>query len=113
MSVLLLGAANIWGQSAHKLTGKILSTKNQPVEGAIVTVLDTVNVTTSRDGVFKFELKDPSKAKEISVWAAGYYRVQQKLNSRSEVVIMMTPEGQYKYNESVVLPFREEGDTRL
>ena len=33
MSVLLLGAANIWGQSAHKLTGKILSTKNQPVEG--------------------------------------------------------------------------------
>ena len=50
MSVLLLGAANIWGQSAHKLTGKILSTKNQPVEGAIVTVLDTVNVTTSRDG---------------------------------------------------------------
>ena len=66
MSVLLLGAANIWGQSAHKLTGKILSTKNQPVEGAIVTVLDTVNVTTSRDGVFKFELKDPSKAKEIS-----------------------------------------------
>ena len=40
MSVLLLGAANIWGQSAHKLTGKILSTKNQPVEGAIVTVLD-------------------------------------------------------------------------
>ena len=113
MSVLLLGAANIWGQSAHKLTGKILSTKNQPVEGAIVTVLDTVNVTTSRDGVFKFELKDPSKAKEISVWAAGYYPVQQKLNSRSEVVIMMTPEGQYKYNESVVLPFREEGDTRL
>lgn len=113
MSVLLLGAANIWGQSAHKLTGKIFSTKNQPVEGAIVTVLDTVNVTTSRDGAFKFELKDPSKAKEISVWAAGYYPVQQKLNSRSEVVIMMTPEGQYKYNESVVLPFREEGDTRL
>lgn len=113
MSLLLLGAANIWGQSVHKLTGKILSTKNQPVEGAIVTVLDTLNVTTSKDGEFRFELKDFSKAKEISVWAAGYYPVQQKLNNRSEVIIMMIPEEQYKYNESVVLPFREEGDTKL
>ena len=62
---------------------------------------------------YQYGFGDLSKAKEISVWAAGYYPVQQKLNSRSEVVIMMTPEGQYKYNESVVLPFREEGDTRL
>ena len=113
MSVLLFGATSLWGQGSGKLTGKILSIKNQPVSGAIVTVLDTVNVTTSKDGTFKFELKDPAKAKEISVWAAGYYPVQQKLNNRSEVVIMMMPEDQYKYNESVVLPFREEGDNKV
>lgn len=113
MSVLLFGATSLWGQGSGKLTGKILSIKNQPVSGAIVTVLDTVNVTTSKDGTFKFELKDPAKAKEVSVWAAGYYPVQQKLNNRSEVVIMMMPEDQYKYNESVVLPFREEGDNKV
>ena len=63
MSVLLFGATSLWGQGSGKLTGKILSIKNQPVSGAIVTVLDTVNVTTSKDGTFKFELKDPAKAR--------------------------------------------------
>lgn len=48
MSVLLFGATSLWGQGSGKLTGKILSIKNQPVSGAIVTVLDTVNVTTSK-----------------------------------------------------------------
>lgn len=65
MSVLLFGATSLWGQGSGKLTGKILSIKNQPVSGAIVTVLDTVNVTTSKDGTFKFELKDPAKAKKF------------------------------------------------
>ena len=44
MSVLLFGATSLWGQGTGKLTGKILSIKNQPVSGAIVTVLDTVTI---------------------------------------------------------------------
>lgn len=111
--VLLFSATAVWGQSTHQLTGKILDFKNRPVEGAIVTVMDTVNVTTSKDGTFKFELKDPSKAKDISIWAPGYYSVKQLLKGRSEVVIMMIPEDRYKYNESIVLPFRGEEDTEL
>ena len=36
ISVLLVcGVANTWGQGGQKLTGKILSATNQPVEGAI------------------------------------------------------------------------------
>lgn len=111
--VLLFSAATVWGQSTHKLTGKILDSKNRPVEGAIVTVLDTMNVTTAKDGTFKFDLKQPAKAKDISVWAPGYYSVKQLLKGRSDVVIMMIPEDRYKYNESVVLPFRGEENTEL
>ena len=39
-ALLVCGVANTWGQGGQKLTGKILSATNQPVEGAIVTVLD-------------------------------------------------------------------------
>lgn len=93
MSVLLFGATSLWGQGSGKLTGKNSFNKESTGQWSYCNVLDTVNVTTSKDGTFKFELKDPAKAKEISVWAAGYYPVQQKLNNRSEVVIMMMPEG--------------------
>ena len=113
ISMLLFLTASIWGQNSRQLTGKILSSKNKPVEGAIVTVMDTMNMTTAKDGQFKFQLKDPSKAKEITVWAPGYYSVKQLIKGRSNIVIMMIPEDQYKYNESVVLPFRGEEDTEL
>ena len=35
-ALLVCGVANTWGQGGQKLTGKILSATNQPVEGAIV-----------------------------------------------------------------------------
>ena len=98
-ALLLFGVASVWGQESHNLTGKILSNKNKPVEGAIVTVMDTMNVTTTKDGTFQFSLKDPSKAKEISVWAPGYFSVKQLVNDRQRIIIMMTPEDRYKYNE--------------
>jgi TonB-linked SusC/RagA family outer membrane protein len=112
-ALLLFGVASVWGQESHNLTGKILSNKNKPVEGAIVTVMDTMNVTTTKDGTFQFSLKDPSKAKEISVWAPGYFSVKQLVNDRQRIIIMMTPEDRYKYNESMILPFRREGEMEL
>ena len=81
ISVLLVcGVANTWGQGGQKLTGKILSATNQPVEGAIVTVLDTMNVTTNKEGTFQFEVKDLSKAKEISVSEAACKRKTEYCN---------------------------------
>lgn len=114
ISVLLVcGVANTWGQESHKLTGKILSVTNQPVQGAIVTVLDTMNVTTAKEGTFKFDVKDLSNVKEISVWAPGYFQVKQLVKGRSDIVITMIPENQYKYNETMILPFRREGEMQL
>ena len=113
LALLLGGTISAWGQGGHKLTGKILSNKNHPVEGAIVTVMDTMNVTTTKTGVFEFALKDLAKAKDITVWAPGYFSVKQQVDGRSDIVIVMTPENQYKYNETMILPFRQEGETKL
>ena len=112
-ALLVCGVANTWGQGGQKLTGKILSATNQPVEGAIVTVLDTMNVTTNKEGAFQFEVKDLSKAGEISVWAPGYFSVKQLIRERSNIVITLIPENQYKYNETMILPFRREGEMQL
>ena len=112
-ALLVCGVANTWGHGGQKLTGKILSATNQPVEGAIVTVLDTMNVTTNKEGAFQFEVKDLSKAGEISVWAPGYFSVKQLIRERSNIVITLIPENQYKYNETMILPFRREGEMQL
>lgn len=112
-ALLVCGVANTWGQGGQKLTGKILSATNQPVEGAIVTVLDTMNVTTNKEGAFQFEVKDLSKAGEISVWAPGYFSVKQLIRERSNIVITLIPENQYKYNGTMILPFRREGEMQL
>ena len=112
-ALLVCGVANTWGQGGQKLTGKILSATNQPVEGAIVTVLNTMNVITNKEGAFQFEVKDLSKAGEISVWAPGYFSVKQLIRERSNIVITLIPENQYKYNETMILPFRREGEMQL
>lgn len=116
LSIFMLfacGIINIWGQDSNKITGKILSSTNYPVEGAIVTVLDTMNVTTSKEGTFSFEIPHSLKANEISVWAPGYFSVKQLVKDRSNIVITLIPEDQYRYNETMVLPFRREGEMQL
>lgn len=103
VSLSLLFTANLWGQETYKLMGKVLSEKEQPIEGAIVTI-NTKNVTTDKDGVFTFDLA--KKANSLSVWAPGYFSIEQQINDRTDIVIIMIPENKYKYNESIILPFR-------
>jgi TonB-linked outer membrane protein, SusC/RagA family len=82
--------------------GQILSSLNEPIEGAIVSATGAKNATTNSDGAFNMDVLDD--AKEFTVWADGYYSQRQTLNGRDEVVVMMIPEDAYKYNESIVLP---------
>lgn len=111
VSLSLLFSTCMFGQKTFKLTGRILSTLNKPIEEAVISVQDTLSATTKADGKFSFKLKNGTGI--ISVWAPGYLPAQQMLNGRKDVVIMMIPEGQYKYNEQKVLPFRgdETGET--
>ncbi|MDR2805315.1 MAG: SusC/RagA family TonB-linked outer membrane protein [Dysgonamonadaceae bacterium] len=104
--LLFLFAATVCGQETRNISGKILSSLNTPIEGAIVTVQGGKNVSTGKDGEFLLPVE--TDAQWISVWAAGYYSVTQLINDRSVIVAMMVPEDRYKYNESAALPFHVE-----
>lgn len=101
----LFAVANVYAQKTLKVSGKVLSTLNVPIKGAVVSVTGSESATTDANGGFQVTCKDTEKA-NISVWAAGYYTIFQALNGRKEVSIIMIPESKYKYNETTVLPFR-------
>lgn len=105
--LICLSAANLYAQEKGKISGKVLSTLNVPIKGAVISVTGSEDVTTDKNGVFQIECKDPQKA-NISVWAAGYYTVLQTINNRKEISIILIPESEYKYNETTLLPFRVE-----
>lgn len=101
-------AAGVYAQSAsNKISGRVLSTQNKPIEGAVVSVTDGTDVTTDKDGYFQIECKNPAQA-TLTIWASGYYGINQQLNNREKVRIVMIPTGEFKYNEAKVLPFRIE-----
>jgi TonB-linked SusC/RagA family outer membrane protein len=104
--LLFLLATAVYGQETRDISGKILTSQNKPLEGAIVTVQGGENVSTGING--DFLLPATAEAQWISVWAAGYYSVTQLINGRSDIIVMMIPENSYKYNESAALPFRVE-----
>lgn len=101
--LLATSVAAAYGQS-RTVTGKIVSSLNQPVSGAVLSFNGMDDITTQKDGTFKAELKDG--VRQISVWAPGYYSTSQLIGNRSDIVIMLVPEDKYKYNEEVVLPHR-------
>lgn len=111
--LLSFPAIRMSAQEPSKVSGKILSTFNLPIKGAVVSVTGSEDVTTDEYGTFQIECKNPKKA-AISVWASGYYTIlQNPVDGRSEVNIIMIPESQYKYNETKVLPFRIEKNTEI
>lgn len=103
--LLLLSVASVYAQG-RKISGKILSPLNKPIEGAIISAVGSKDAKTGVDGTFKMELKENTT--QISVWAAGYYPETRLVDDNSQVVILMMPESTYKYNESAVLPMRIE-----
>ena len=64
--LICLFAANLYAQEQGKISGKILSTLNIPIEGAVISVTGSEDVTTDKNGVFQIQCKDPQKA-NISV----------------------------------------------
>lgn len=103
--LLLLSVASVYAQG-RKISGKILSPLNKPIEGAIISAVGSKDAKTGVDGAFKMELKENTT--QISVWAAGYYPETRLVDDNSQVVILMMPESTYKYNESAILPMRIE-----
>lgn len=85
-----LFSVKLYAQEQGKISGKVLSILNVPIEGAVISVTGSENVTTDKNGYFQIDCKNPQKA-NISVWATGYYTVLQAVNERKELKIMMIP----------------------
>lgn len=110
--LLSISATAMYAQEAGKVSGKVVSTLNQPIKGAVVSI-GGKDATTDENGAFQIECKNPKEA-SFSVWASGYYTVlQNPVDGRSEVNIIMIPESQYRYNETAVLPFRIEKNSEV
>ena len=53
--LICLFAANLYAQEQGKISGKILSTLNIPIEGAVISVTGSEDVTTDKNGVFQMQ----------------------------------------------------------
>ena len=54
--LLLLSVASVYAQG-RKISGKILSPLNKPIEGAIISAVGSKDAKTGVDGTFKMELR--------------------------------------------------------
>src|SRR5690606_12977977 len=104
----ILFVVNAYGQEATNLTGTVISELDEPIEGAVVTVDGTMKEVSKADGTFSFDTT--VMATLISVWAPGYFPVEQLVNGRKTMTIMLVKEDKYKYNETVLLPFSGRND---
>lgn len=105
IALFSLSVTKSYAQETSTISGKVLSTLNIPVEGAVISVTGSEDVKTDKDGNFTITCKNPKDA-TIAVWAAGYYQVLQAVDGRKEVTFVVIPETQHRYNETKVLPFR-------
>ncbi len=91
---------------AEEIRGRVLTTDKRPVVEAIVSAPMSGSVVTDKDGQFVLELKEGVGT--FNVWATGYYSVEQLVNGRKEVVVILESEERSRYNESLILPQRED-----
>ena len=102
--VVLMGcvAMSSYGQQRVNVSGKVVSERNIPIAGAMISVDTISNISTAEDGSFSVDAV--GEFKRLSVWAPGYFPVEQNINGRTEIKIVLIDEQQPKYNQSAVKP---------
>ena len=94
--------------SAQTITvkGKVTGPDKLPVKGAVISLTGAErSVQTNDSGAFQIETTNPQGT--ISVSAEGFYEMTQPLVNRTEVKFVLVPGDKSKYNEELVLPFRQ------
>lgn len=94
---------------AQKLTGYIISSTNQPVADAVISCPGCETARSASDGSFSMDkVKDGST---VSVWHDGFFRkdyIIQNSASKSGLKIYIIENDKSRYNETFVMPFRNE-----
>ncbi|HET9569963.1 MAG TPA: SusC/RagA family TonB-linked outer membrane protein [Bacteroidales bacterium] len=105
IALLLISTLSV---SAETLKGKVLSSDKKPVTDAVVSFPGAKNVRTATDGSFTLENVSPEGT--ITIWADGYYSQNVALMGKLNINVYLIALDKYKYNQTLVLPFRmEEG----
>lgn len=114
--ILLAACCFALSVSAQKtIKSQVRSTDNQPVNGAIVSVVgDSISALSDDQGYF--QIPNTGKAL-VNITADGYYPQQfpmtymQKRSDQGNFVITLVPRSESDYNGYVVTPFRTENRT--
>ncbi len=108
---LTLPAMMTTAAMAQKISGRILSTDNKPVEGAVISAPGAKSVRTDKDGNFTISgVKDNSV---LSVWHDGYFTKLEYIQKVTDdaITVYIIENDKYKYNETALLPTGNvEGD---
>ena len=94
---------------AQKLTGYIISSTNQPVADAVITCPGCQTSRSATDG--SFSIDSVKAGSTLSVWHDGFFRqsyIVKSNVSQSGLKIYMIEDDKSRYNETFVLPFRNE-----
>lgn len=96
----------LYAQKHQAVTGKVINSLNQPIEGAVVSISGHVPIITSKDGLFGFELKSDNE--RINVRAEGFFPVSRFVEKGVTNMIVMISDNQFNYNETLLMPFVDE-----
>jgi TonB-linked SusC/RagA family outer membrane protein len=90
---------------AQKLSGRILSTTNEPVADAVISSPGCETVRSSADGSFTIEGVKTGNA--LNVWHDGFFQrtLYLRKSDVTNLEIYMVEEDKTRYNETVVTPF--------
>lgn len=104
MALTTVCVANV---DAQPLSGRVLSSNNQPVADAVITCSGCATVRTDKDGHFTMEgIKEGAT---IRVWHEGFFTIDKNIRDLSgELKLYMIEEGRARYNETTVLPLAKE-----
>src|SRR5574344_2735716 len=94
---------------AQKLTGYIISSTNQPVADAVITCPGCQTSRSATDG--SFSIDSVNAGSTLSVWHDGFFRqsyIVKSNVSQSGLKIYMIEDDKSRYNETYVLPLRNE-----
>ena len=105
--ILCLGLPVACAVSMHaqKLSGRVLSTTNEPVADAVISSPGCETVRSSADGSFTMEGVKAGNA--LNVWHDGFFQrtLYVRKNDATDLDVYMVEENKTRYNETVVTPY--------
>lgn len=96
----------------QNISGKVVNSYDKkPVEGAVVTILNSTHTTkTKADGTFLFD-KITDESPVIRIWSPGFFESRIEVLGRSQIEITLISEGREHYENVILGSFSSANST--